>query len=370
MKVRSSVSSASRVVALCVAIASLSVAAPSDAKRQKRSAHVAVLDGLPVTDTSWLASGVLGGQRIQLAQEPWRPLFERYLEPYRNHTPEWRGFFFGAYGPAGPTRRAWLPELCWNAARCAEAASSIAAPALAHDAWFGSPELGGDLLLADLAPVGALRSAETWLAEVPAPRLLAVAKQRACPRWKAPRAVTVLRYAGEAMRRPLTECDGAIPSDVIDELSVLARPPGAARPALPLPLEPTGEAGEWADEVRLLEPRLVWAVTEIARAFPGRAIVLMSGYRRDGHSGQHGKGRALDLYVQGVSNTDLYRVCRSLRDTGCGFYPKNVFVHIDTRPYGTSRVGWVDISDPGAPSQYVDGWPDVLAPGSGWLGRN
>jgi hypothetical protein len=29
---------------------------------------------------------------------------------------------------------------------------------------------------------------------------------------------------------------------------------------------------------------------------------------------------------------------------------------------------WVDVSEPGTPSKYVDGWPGVLEPGAGWLG--
>jgi hypothetical protein len=94
----------------------------------------------------------------------------------------------------------------------------------------------------------------------------------------------------------------------------------------------------------------------------------MSGYRTDGHSGLHGKGRALDLYVRGVTNEDLFAVCRTLRDAGCGYYPYNNFIHLDVRPFGTGRVAWVDVSQPGEKSEYVDGWPGVLASGSAWLG--
>ena len=44
-------------------------------------------------------------------------------------------------------------------------------------------------------------------------------------------------------------------------------------------------------------------------------------------------------------------------------------VHLDVRPFGTRRVGWVDASLPGEASKYVDGWEDVLEPGEGWVGK-
>ena len=95
---------------------------------------------------------------------------------------------------------------------------------------------------------------------------------------------------------------------------------------------------------------------------------LYSGYR-EGHSGLHLHGRALDLAVHGVPNSELYAVCKSLRDVGCGYYPENKFVHVDVRPFATGHVLWVDVSRPGQPSRYVDGWPGVAEPGEVWLGN-
>ena len=106
---------------------------------------------------------------------------------------------------------------------------------------------------------------------------------------------------------------------------------------------------------------------QVAQAFPRRAIILFSGYR-DGHSGLHQQGRALDLAVHGVPNSELFAVCKSLRDVGCGYYPENKFIHVDVRPYATGHVLWVDASRPGTPSRYVDGWPGVAEPGEVWLG--
>lgn len=318
-----------------------------------------------VSELSWLSEGLVRGQIFRLTPEPWRGLLERYLEPYRNHTPEWRTFYRGAFGPA---QRAWLPELCWGADSC-----SPEVPEPSHRfEWGETFELRGPepLSLASELRATADPSWSLQARAAPAPELVAVAARRPCPRWKAPRPVTIMRYAGEVETVTLTDCGGALDSDALDKLSVLARPPGAARPALPLPIEPEGDAGEWTPQVRLLAPRLAWAISEIARAFPGRAVVLMSGYRPDSHSGHHGKGEALDLYVRGVTNEDLFAVCRTLRDAGCGYYPYNSFIHLDVRPFGTGRVAWVDVSQPGAKSEYIDGWPGVLAPGQGWLGGN
>jgi hypothetical protein len=269
---------------------------------------------LPLTETAWL-SGFDRYRRLRF-EAPATLLIGRYQHPWENHTPEWRSFFHGRYG-----------------------FESAAAPVL------------------------------TW--RLPAsflPLPLPVVSKRPCPRWKAPRAVTILRYAGESERMPLFDCDGAIAPEVIDRLSVLARAPDAPRPPRPHPDQAQSDRGEWLPGLRLLDPRLVWVLGELQEAFPGRSIVIMSGYRPDAHTSFHKRGKALDLYVTGVPNEQLFAVCRTLRDVGCGYYPNNRFVHLDVRPFGTRNVSWVDVSDPGAPSRYVDGWPGVLPPGAAWLG--
>jgi len=201
------------------------------------------------------------------------------------------------------------------------------------------------------------------------PLALPVVMTRLCPRWKAPKPLTILRYAGESERLPLFDCDGAIAPEVIDRLSVLARAPATPRPELPLPEGPQADSdGEWLPGLRLLDPRLVWVLGELQEAFPGHRVVIMSGYRPHAHTSFHQRGKALDLYVDGVPNEELFGLCRTLRDVGCGFYPNNHFVHLDVRPYGTRKVTWVDVSEPGGVSRYVDGWPGVLPPGTAWLG--
>ena len=347
-----------RLLASIAAAGLLLSAASAGAAMRAHKPRPGFVGLLPVSETSWLVGGLERGQTFELSSEASLPLLERYLEPFRNHTPEWRTFFRGPYGPV---RRMWLPTLCWAGDECDDNAPDERVSA---DSWLTLRPLAADASsLGAPVPVWTLATPVT-----PEPEFLNVRRRKPCPRWKAPPLVTVLRYTGEGERLAFTDCSGAIDSEALDRLSVLARPAGASRPELPLPIDPDGEAGEWTQDVKLLHPRLVWAVSELARAFPGHSIVFMSGYRRDAHSGLHGKGRALDLYVHGVPNEQLFAMCRALRDVGCGFYPYNQFVHLDVRPYGTGHVAWVDASGPGEPSRYVDGWPSVLPPGIGWMG--
>jgi hypothetical protein len=125
--------------------------------------------------------------------------------------------------------------------------------------------------------------------------------------------------------------------------------------------------------IRLVQPRLLWLVQQIANAYPGRSIYVVSGYRPGEHEGQHNKGRAIDLSVMGVDKEDVFRLCRRLPDVGCGYYPHSNFVHVDVRSTGTGNAYWVDDSQPGEPSHYVDSWPGVVESGAacwdGWRER-
>lgn len=271
-------------------------------------------------ELSWLVSGVHQRRPFRLAPDPSLSLLAHYLAPSQNHVSEWRTFFRGSYGFSSWSSQ---PSLSWN-----------------------------------------LDSA------VPEPASLSVSTRGPCPKWQVPRAVHIARYDGiEQATLPLIDCDGGIAPDAIDVVSVLARGAGVPRPELPLPIEPAADAGpgEWLPNIKLLDPRLIWAMQKVAEAFPRRTLYIMSGYRQGGHSGFHGKGRALDIFVVGVANEQVFGVCRTLRDVGCGYYPNSKFVHIDVRPYGTDRVLWIDDSGPGMPSHYLDGYPGVLDPGLAWV---
>lgn len=310
-----------RLVA-AVALALASSVAPAMARvRPAPEPDYGLLGPRPELDElSWLVSGVHQNRPLRLAPDRSLSLLSRYLSPAQNHIADWRTFFRGAYGFSSWSSR---PQLTWSLS-----------------------------------------------SSVPAPTPLSVSMRPPCPKWRAPKPVTIARYDGiEQARLPLIDCDGGVAPDAIDVVSVLARAPGVARPDLPLPFEPAADAGpgEWLPHIKLVEPRLIWVLQQIAESFPRRTIYIMSGYRQGGHSGFHGKGRALDLFVVGVPNEQLFGLCRTLRDVGCGYYPSSKFVHIDVRPYGTDRVLWIDDSAPGQPSHYLDGYPGILEPGRAWV---
>jgi hypothetical protein len=91
--------------------------------------------------------------------------------------------------------------------------------------------------------------------------------------------------------------------------------------------------------------------------FGARSVTVVSGYRPASLGSFHQSARALDFHLAGVRNEALVAFCRTLPDTGCGYYPNSSFVHMDVRPEGTGHVFWIDASGPGEPAQYVASWP-------------
>jgi hypothetical protein len=161
-------------------------------------------------------------------------------------------------------------------------------------------------------------------------------------------------------------------------LSVLARPWGVQKPAhLPLHVDKPGALpahprtaghkpgveppplppGEIAPGIHLLDPGLLARVDAIARRFPGKPISLVSGYRPRSRGSLHQSAKALDLRVAGVSNEELSAFCKTIPDTGCGYYPNSSFVHVDVRKRGGGGVSWIDASGPGETPHYVKQWP-------------
>jgi hypothetical protein len=195
----------------------------------------------------------------------------------------------------------------------------------------------------------------------PKPVFVPIVTPRACPSWKFAQKIAFSGLGGESDKFAVIDCEGIVTADAIDRLSVLARQPGTPLPALPLPFTPQTNPqfpGEWLPGVRLLHPLLMGLVQQIAMAFPGHAIAIYSGYRRDARpTSPHLRGRAVDIAVSGVPNDQLYAYCRSLPETGCGYYPNHPFVHVDIRDAGSAT--WVDISMPGHPSIYAQAWPMI-----------
>ena len=256
--------------------------------------------------------------------------FDRFTNPSLERPTE-GGFLRGRWGA-----RSWrvVPELSLAALGAASEREAEAGHDEADDA-----DSSALRLVLDLAPL-----------------LAAPPQKKECRK----RAVSFVRYGAEQDTFSLLGCDGAILPDALDRLSVIARPPQTERPALPLADEPASgmKNGEWMPGLRLLHPRLLWAIERLAEAFPRRTMYVMSGYR-PGHGGPHAHARAIDLFAMNVANERLYKFCRTLPDVGCGYYPNNKFVHVDVRKPGTGKAYWIDVSAPGQPSAYVDAWPGV-----------
>ncbi len=95
-----------------------------------------------------------------------------------------------------------------------------------------------------------------------------------------------------------------------------------------------------------VDPRLLDAIYRIERKFSAQGVRVISGYRTARASGgsNHGKGRAVDLVVPGVSDEDVAKFARDMGFMGVGVYPVSGFVHVDVRD---RSYFWLDSSAPG-----------------------
>ena len=165
----------------------------------------------------------------------------------------------------------------------------------------------------------------------------------------------------EVERFELTRCDGSIAPLAAERLSILIRPGGAPRPTAPIAELAKKPGPELAKGVRRVDPRLIARIQAVVDHFskPGAPAKLsvISGYRPASVGSMHSSGRAIDFRVEGARNEDVVTFCKTLPDTGCGFYPNSSFVHIDVRDPGAGHVSWIDASGPGETPRYVPVWP-------------
>jgi hypothetical protein len=185
--------------------------------------------------------------------------------------------------------------------------------------------------------------------------------RRAC----AAHVLSIDRNGLEGETLELTDCAGNPTLDARKRLSILARPWSAALPDVAAMKAhskgvPLG-AELLAPGIRLLDEGLAVRLNAMAAKFPGLTLSLVSGYRPDSRGSLHQSGRAIDVRATGASNQELAAFCRTLQDTGCGYYPNGMFLHIDVRKAGSGNASWIDASGPGEPPHYVSEWPPRAA---------
>lgn len=107
------------------------------------------------------------------------------------------------------------------------------------------------------------------------------------------------------------------------------------------------------DLEREADPRLALLLAMLSDEFGGRPLVIVSGFRDaeryTEESSRHVASAAADLRIAGVPERTVWETCRRIRGTGCGYYPRSTFVHVDARE---GRKQWVDWSGPGQRPRY------------------
>lgn len=164
----------------------------------------------------------------------------------------------------------------------------------------------------------------------------------------------------EIQKMELMTCEGAVAPLAVEQLSILIRPGSAARPTSPIADLAKKKGPDLAPGIRRVDTRLVERIQAVVDHFGKHGptkLSVISGYRPTSVGSMHSSGRAIDFRMEGVKNEDVVAFCKTLGDTGCGFYPNSSFVHIDVRDPGAGHVAWIDASGPGETPRYVSQWP-------------
>jgi hypothetical protein len=187
----------------------------------------------------------------------------------------------------------------------------------------------------------------------------------------AAKAATCMKDPVEIIRGPeidtfaLTKCDGSLAPLAVEHLSVLIRPGSAARPTMPIADLAKNKGDELARGIHRVDERLALRIQALAEHFgkSGSVVKLsvVSGYRPTSIGSMHATGRAIDFRLEGAKNEDVVAFCKTLTDTGCGYYPNSSFVHLDVRDAGAGHVSWIDASGPGETPRYVTTWPPRMS---------
>lgn len=206
-----------------------------------------------------------------------------------------------------------------------------------------------------LDPKGALQGAH--------PATAANATPPKPPCLKTPVAIT---RGIEEDRFSLGKCDGSAAPEAVEHLSILARAGDALKPSTPIAQLVKVQGDVVAPGIRRLDARLVERLQIVVDHFVKNAqtqkLHVISGYRPTSAGSFHATARALDFRIDGVTNESLVAFCKTIGDTGCGYYPNSSFIHMDVREPGTGHVAWIDASGPGEAPRYVATWPPPKLP--------
>jgi len=158
----------------------------------------------------------------------------------------------------------------------------------------------------------------------------------------------------------LLTCEGAPAPFAIEHLSIMARPGGAPVPPEGVEVLAKRKGDIVAPGIKRLDSGLLerlQAVVDKLRPKAAANLSVISGYRPASKGSLHAEGQAIDFSLVGATNVELVDACKTLDDTGCGFYPNSSFIHMDVRPKGAGHVSWIDASGPGEDARYVSAWP-------------
>src|SRR5262249_17972460 len=97
-------------------------------------------------------------------------------------------------------------------------------------------------------------------------------------------------------------------------------------------------------------------LADLSAHYPGKTIQFVSGYRghaEESKTSPHRAGRALDLRIPGVRDTEIRDyLWRTHREVGVGWYPKEGFVHVDHRD---QDIAWTEMH---GVNEYHPSWSD------------
>ena len=165
-----------------------------------------------------------------------------------------------------------------------------------------------------------------------------VVKSRACA--KPPVEVV---SGKESATFALAACDGSASADGVDRLSLLTRPTGVSRPKEPLS---GGKShGDLAPGIRRIDPRLVERMERVVEHFRKDGSlprIVLSPSPPEVAAGRRAMARSLDFSVDGVTGEALASYCKTLSDTGCGFFPQDGHLRMQVRAPGSGHYAWVD----------------------------